>query len=108
MNKELLLQIFIIYINVLNMVLFINTKYTSINTCLILMFYYMVSMNPNKKKIVYTWFIFSVLTLMGESMFISSNQSLTYTNPDILNVPLWLMSAYANMVFMILIIYNNV
>ena len=55
-----------------------------------------------------TWITFSIFTICGESLIISSNTgtSLNYNNSDMFNVSSWLFSAYASMVLAINLIYD--
>jgi len=100
----------IIFLNTLNLYIFINSKYCVPITIILLGLYYYISKIKKKKKdkIIMTWLTFSMFTLLGESIIISNKNgiSLNYNNSDIYNVSSWLFSAYASMVLCVILIYD--
>ena len=103
-----LLKATIIALNTLNLFLFIESRYcVPISVCLLIIYYYFSKKKTrNKKILILTWITFSIFTILGESLIISSKTgiSLNYNNSDIYNVSSWLFSAYASMVMAILFI----
>ena len=112
-NNETLLKLCLLGLNTLNLFCFIETKYCLPITIILVLIYLGLSNEviKEKKKIIGVWLIFSLLTLIGESIVISLNSNnpvLNYKNPDIINVPSWLISAYLNMVVLILVLYKSI
>ena len=112
-NRETFLKLCLLGLNTLNLFFLIETKYCLPITILLVLIYLNAS-NENvkeKKKIISVWLIFSLLTLIGESIVISINSNnpvLKYKNPDIINVPSWLLAAYLNMVVLIILLYKTI
>ena len=113
-NNDNIFKFIIIFLNTLNLFIFIDTPYcVPITISLILVYYYISKLDiKSKKKIIMTWITFSIFTILGESLIISNNTgtSLKYNNSDIYNVSSWLFSAYASMVLAITLIadyYND-
>ena len=112
-NQEAILKLFLLGLNTLNLLCFIETSYCLPITILLVLIYLNASNESvrEKKKIIGVWLIFSLLTLFGESIVISLNSNnpvLKYKNPDFINVPSWLISAYLNMVVLVLVLYKNI
>ena len=109
-NYDNILKLSLLIINTIGLLYFIETSWCVPITILLLTIYLFKSkiQLQNKKTIVYTWIIFSLTTFIGESLVISSRDIpiLKYKNPDINNVPLWLISAYLNMVISVIILYD--
>ena len=109
-NYDNILKLSLLIINTISLLYFIETSWCVPITILLLTIYLIKSkiQLQNKKTIVYIWIIFSFTTLLGESLVISSRDIpiLKYKNPDINNVPLWLISAYLNMVISVIILYD--
>ena len=112
-NNETLLKLCLLGLNTLNLFCFIETKYC-VPTSIILVLIYLNISNESvkeRKKIIAVWIVFSLLTLIGESIVISLNSEnpvLNYKNSDIINVPSWLISAYLNMVIFVIVLYKNI
>jgi len=112
-KNDTLLKLCLLGLNTLNLFCFIETKYCLPITIILVLIYLNISNESvkEKKKIIGVWIVFSLLTLIGESIVISldsKNPVLNYKNPDIINVPLWLISAYLNMVILILVLYKTI
>jgi hypothetical protein len=109
-NYDNILKLSLLIINTISLLYFIETSWCLPITILLLSIYLIKSKIElkNKKSLVYIWIIFSLTTLLGESLVISSRDIpiLKYKNPDINNVPLWLISAYLNMVISVIILYD--
>ena len=103
MKNENMLKILFLVLNILNLI-YIDKKYNFIITLILIIFYYKFSKFKKKTIVILIWIIFSINMLFGESLFIHKSGDLTYTDPDIYNVHSWLLTAYANMVFCILLI----
>ena len=107
-NYDNTLKLILLIINTLSLIYFIETSWCIPITVILLSIYLFVSKKElkDKKSLVYTWIIFSLATILAESFIISYKviPILKYKNPDINNVPLWLISAYLNMVISIIIV----
>lgn len=103
--NEYVLRMILLTLNNLNLYLFMGTKYCAINTLILFVIYLAISKDKNKKNLFLTWIIFSIFTLISESVIIKNiNNSLYYYNADIYNVPSWLFTAYCSMVVGVYII----
>lgn len=105
-NYENLKKNIFITVNTLILLLFIKNNYCATITILLFMIYLKSSKLSKKKKkiIIYTWILFSIVTLLGESLVIlSSNNELSYKNPVIFSTPLWLITSYASMIMSIIL-----
>ena len=112
-NTDTLLKLCLLGLNTLNLFCFIETLYCLPITIILVLIYLKTSKESvhEKKNIIGVWLIFSLLTLLGESIVISLNNNnpvLKYKNPDIINVPSWLISAYLNMVILVIVLYKNI
>ena len=107
-NYDNTLKLILLIINTLSLIYFIETSWCIPITVILLSIYLFVSKKElkDKKSLVYTCIIFSLATILAESFIISYIviPILKYKNPDINNVPLWLISAYLNMVISIIIV----
>lgn len=105
--NNFLILVFLL-LNSLNLFFNINSLYVlPITIILIVEYLHLSKIEYNKKKkFILIWLTFSILTFFGESIIIKFNKSLKYNKNDIINVPLWLFSAYANMVYSILFLNN--
>lgn len=105
-NYENLKKNIFITVNTLILLLFIKNNYCAAITILLFMIYLKISKLSKKKKkiIIYTWILFSIFTLLGESLVIlSSNNELSYKHPVIFSTPLWLITSYASMIMSIIL-----
>jgi hypothetical protein len=112
-KDDTLLKLCLLGLNTLNLFYCIETTYCLPITIILVLIYLNISNESvkEKKKIIGVWLVFSLLTLIGESIVISLNSKspvLNYKNPDIINVPSWLISAYLNMVILVLVLYKNI
>lgn len=97
--KEYIIRMVLLMLNNLNLYLFMGTNMCAINTLILYIIYLLISRDKNKKYVFLTWIIFSISTLLSESIIIQTMQrSLYYYNADIYNVPSWLFTAYGSMV----------
>ena len=105
-NYENLKKNIFIILNTLILLLFIKNNYCVAVTILLFLIYLKSSSISKRKKkiIIYTWILFSLVTLFGESLVIvSSNNELSYKNPVILSTPLWLLTSYASMIMSVIL-----
>ena len=103
--KEYIIRMILLSLNNLNLYFFMGTKYCAINTLILYSIYLAISKDKNKKYVFITWIIFSISTLLSESIIIETmKNSLYYYNADIYNVPSWLFTAYGSMVIGVYII----
>ena len=112
-KNDTVLKLCLLGLNTLNLFCFIETTYCLPITIILVLMYLNISNESvkEKKKIIIVWLVFSLLTLIGESIVISLNSKnpvLNYKNPDIINVPYWLISAYLNMVILVIVLYKNI
>ena len=112
-KNDTVLKLCLLGLNTLNLFYYIETIYCIPVTIGLVLLYLNVSNESvkEKKKIIIVWLVFSLLTLIGEPIVISLNSKnpvLNYKNPDIINVPYWLISAYLNMVILVIVLYKNI
>ena len=104
-NPENRLKFLTLLLNTINIFYNLDTVYCiPITTIIFGNYFYQTKVSVrDKKKFILTWLIFSIWTLIGESLIISfhNQSSISYNKADIYNVSSWLFSAYASMVLAI-------
>jgi hypothetical protein len=101
-KKENILLTIIIILNTLNLVYVPQSGMVVLISILIWGSYLYLSNKTwdNKKQMILVYILFSTFGILGENLIINSlpNHRLNYHNTELLNVPIWLLSAYASMV----------
>ena len=111
-RNDTVLKLCLLGLNTLNLFYYIERPYCiPVTIGLVLLYLRFSKERAEGKKIIIVWLVFSLFTLIGESIVISLNSEkpvLNYKNPDIINVPSWLLSAYLNMFILVIVLYKNI
>ena len=106
-HRNNILVILVVILNTLNILYNYKNYWVLFISILLLVVYLLLLKSPFKEKLVFIfiYLVFSITTLIGESIVISTTggKALQYGITSFnTNVPIWLFSAYLNMVLAIL------
>jgi len=107
-DKENVLKLVFVILNSINIVILTDTVYCVPISIVLLYLYFKLSSTDYKEKkaLFLTIITFTLGTLFGEMVVITTKKALTYTKPDIYNVPSWLLPVYMTMVMNIILTVN--